>query len=184
MDMAATTYATSETKTTVHRAILFTDVVGSTEELERIGVDAWARVLDHHRRSVQAIVSSRRGVVSSFTGDGYMVAFDDVASGVDAALRLQWAMWAQRELAVRIGVASGAVLPMTTGNFLGLTVNRASRLCDACETGEVLIDEQSWRTATVELALEPLEAVAVAGRGFRTPIRARRAGPLSTGSLA
>ena len=184
MDMDAGTRPALDTSTTVMRAILFTDVVASTEELERMGVAAWSRAIDHHRRSLEAVVNSAGGVVASFTGDGYMVAFDDVPAGVASAFRLQWAMWAQRELAFRIGVSAGAVLPMDDGNYLGLSVNCASRLCDACEPGEVLIEASAWVHAASDLALPRLEPVSLQARGFRETIGAFRAKPLTYGSLA
>lgn len=181
--MATLVESTRSTPATVTRAILFTDVVRSTEALERMGVDAWADAIDHHRRSVAVVVGGAGGVVSAFTGDGYMVTFDDVAGATHSALRLQWALWAQRELGVRIGLAAGAVRPMADGNYLGLAVNRAARLCDACQRGEVLVDEVAWAQTVAQVALPPAEVVTLHSRGFRDPIRAVRSGPLTDGSL-
>lgn len=174
---------TSVTPTTVTRAIIFTDVVRSTETLEQMGVDAWAEAIEHHRRSIDAIVAAAGGVVAAFTGDGYMVAFDELPAAINSALRLQWALWAQRELGVRIGLAAGPVRPMQDGNYLGLAVNRASRLCDACGPGEVLIDRSAWVEAIAALTLPPAEVITLNSRGFREPIRAVRSRALSDGSL-
>lgn len=116
---------------TVQRTVLFTDIVHSAERLLRLGPEGWAAMIGHHRCSIEAVTSPVGGIVAGFTGDGFMVAFVSAASGVKAALRLQRAIWAQNELEVRIGVASGLVVPVEMGSYVGECVHRAARLCAA-----------------------------------------------------
>ena len=94
----------------VRRTVLFTDIVASTQELGRIGNEAWSEEVAVHRRSVEAVAAAHRGSVSNFTGDGFMVIFEAAAEGLRCALRLQYALVAQNRVDVRIGVASGDVV--------------------------------------------------------------------------
>ncbi len=164
--------------------MLFTDVVDSTRRLEGAGIDRWDDVIDHHRRSVAAVTAAHRGSVRTFTGDGFLVVFDDAGRGVSAALRLHYALWAQRELDVRIGVASGPVVPDEHLDVIGLCVHKAARLCAACEPGGVVIEEATYHAASASASLPPLIRGTLQLRGFRDVTRIRRAPAKEGASLA
>ena len=124
--------------------ILFTDIEGSTELIERLG-DAEAMVLvKEHNALVRQHVAACGGYEVKFRGDGFMLAFTSAASGLRCAIAIQheMEMFAKRhpdvEMRVAIGINAGEAVP--EGNdFLGTAVNIAARLSDAAHGGEVLV---------------------------------------------
>lgn len=168
----------------VDRTFLFTDIVGSTQQLESAGIREWAALIDHHRRSVRAVASVDQGTITGFTGDGFVVVFETEAAGVHAALRLQYALWVQRELDVRIGVAAGRVLPFQSETYVGLCIHRAARLCAACKPGEAIVEDTTYQRASKDRALPALPTRTLRVRGFKDPAAVRVSDPVSALQLA
>jgi class 3 adenylate cyclase len=59
--------------------VLFSDIVGSTEQQREVGDDAWTLERQTFEANAQAIIQRSRGRVVQFTGDGVMAAFDVLA---------------------------------------------------------------------------------------------------------
>jgi class 3 adenylate cyclase/tetratricopeptide (TPR) repeat protein len=122
--------------------VLFTDLVGSTEQAVR-----WGTAFDEARRAhdaaLRAVVRSHHGHVVKGTGDGVMATFASVADGVAAARAAQQAIHrlnARRpppELHIRVGLAVGDV-SMEDGDCYGEAVVQAARLCDLAAGDQVL----------------------------------------------
>lgn len=159
------------------RTVLFTDVARSTEILDALGDDGWFVLIDHHRRTMDAVISHHAGRLVGFSGDGYLGAFRYPWDGVSCALRLQLALTVQAELHVRIGVCSGPVRRLER-HYTGLTVHLASRLTDMCEAGEVLIAEHTYLDARFGCALPELERRVVDVRGLNEPRPVRCVRPI------
>lgn len=155
----------------LERTFLFTDIVASTEALERIGVREWSSLLDRHRRSIAVLAESHHGQVAAFLGDGFMVVFDDAAEAALCAIRLQYAFLAQDELRIRIGAESGEVVILANNHFVGLCIHTASRLCDSCEEGQVLLGDRCVELARASVALPQLKPVDLRLRGRSTLVR-------------
>src|SRR5947207_5000278 len=91
------------------RAVMFTDIVGSTEMTARLG-DAAALELGRVQDAlVRRGLAAHRGREVKHTGDGIMAVFDDVARAVRAAADIQWHFSAYNcdaaeSLSVRIGI--------------------------------------------------------------------------------
>src|SRR6478752_1827462 len=105
--------------------VLFTDLVGSTELLSRVGgvrADALRR---EHFGILRKAVHAAGGREVKTLGDGLMVVFDGVASALDAAVAMQQATTARPEgtepLSITIGVAVGDA-ELEDGDFFGLQV--------------------------------------------------------------
>ena len=60
-------------------AVLFTDIVASTERQARVGPREWSRLTDQHDAMVRAALGRHRGHEVKTTGDGFLATFD--ASG-------------------------------------------------------------------------------------------------------
>src|SRR5262249_40849154 len=58
------------------RAILVTDIVGSTAIVERIGDRAWVELLSAHDRAIREELVVFSGEEIDTTGDGFVVSFD------------------------------------------------------------------------------------------------------------
>ena len=67
------------------RAVMFTDIVGSTEMTARLGDTAALELVRAHDALVRRGLAAYRGREVKHTGDGIMAAFDDVAHAVRAA---------------------------------------------------------------------------------------------------
>jgi class 3 adenylate cyclase len=127
---------------TLLRAILFTDIVGSTERATREGDRAWRDLLvEHDDRAIGAIRAELGRAVKS-TGDGLLAVFEGPAQAVRAAFGIADAV---RELGIEIraGVHVGEI--ETRGDDVaGITVNIAARIEALAGGSEV------WVSGTVK----------------------------------
>ncbi len=125
--------------------IMFTDVVGSTEQRVRVG-DATAEELRReHDRMVAAATVRFGGVVVKGTGDGAMVAFNSAADALGAAIQVQQRVdrrnrAATERLELRLGLALGDV-QYDDGDLFGTPVVEAARICALADAGEILASE-------------------------------------------
>ncbi len=93
---------------TLLRAVLFTDIVGSTEHLARVGDKAWRElIVTHDDRSEHAIERFGGRLVKS-TGDGVLATFEGPAQAVRCAREIADSL---RELGleIRAGVHVGEI---------------------------------------------------------------------------
>lgn len=157
---------------TAFRAILFTDIVGSTELTSRLGDAASMQLIRRHDQIVRRALELTGGSEVKHTGDGIMASFTSVSRAVECAIDIQRALSDEPEerLSIRIGVAAGE--PVTENDDLfGSTVQLAARLCATADPGRILVS-----TAVRELSLgkgftfsEQAEADL---KGFSEPVRA------------
>ena len=125
------------------RAIMFTDIVGSTEMTARLGDREALELVRAHDALVRRGLDAHGGREVKHTGDGIMASFDQVANAVRAAADIQRRIAAfnadaAESLSVRIGIDAGD--PVTDGNDLfGATVQLASRLCSEAEADGILV---------------------------------------------
>jgi len=125
--------------------VMFTDLVGSTAERDRLGDAAADTVRRVHDHALREAIESCGGRIVKSTGDGFMAAFAGAADGVRAAVQCQRAAQrAARQAAtpfeIRIGVSVGDV-ELDAGDYFGLSVVQAARLCDAARGGEILVTD-------------------------------------------
>ena len=125
------------------RAIMFTDIVGSTAMTGRLGDTRAVEMVRAHDALVRRALNDRNGRVVKHTGDGIMASFDDPKACVDCARAIQQAFEAfnlasKEKLRVRIGIDVGE--PVADSNDLfGATVQMAARLCQAAEPDGILV---------------------------------------------
>jgi class 3 adenylate cyclase len=156
------------------RTIVFTDIVGSTAHLEKVGDDAAMETLREHNRIVRRVLEDHRGRVVKNTGDGFMLVFDSPSDAIRFTIQLQQALAAfsaespQRAIRIRIGINAGEPVS-EDGDLYGLAVNVAARLCDMAGSGEVLAS-----AAVVGLAMGKgfsfIDAGAMELKGLSAPI--------------
>ena len=125
------------------RAVMFIDIVGSTEMTARLGDSAALELVRAHdalvRRGLEAY--GRREI--KHTGDGIMASFDKAQNSVRVAADIQrrFAAYnadASETLSVRIGIDAGE--PVEDHNDLfGSTVQLASRLCSEAEANGIIV---------------------------------------------
>jgi class 3 adenylate cyclase/DNA-binding CsgD family transcriptional regulator len=125
---------------------LFTDLVGSTELLERLGDDAAETLRRSHFRILREAVTAAGGQEVKNLGDGLMVAFESAVGAVDCAVAIQRAVERHnrshpgRRLDVRVGLHVGEPI-RDEDDYFGHTVVVAKRLCDAAAGGQILASE-------------------------------------------
>jgi class 3 adenylate cyclase len=128
-----------------HRAILFTDIVGSTEMTARLGDRMATELIRAHDSIVRRCLAACEGREVKHTGDGIMAALPDSQRGVDCAIRIQrefrhYNQHSQEPIHVRIGLDSGE--PVEDSNDLfGATVQLAARLCTEAAADQILVSD-------------------------------------------
>src|SRR6218665_2634149 len=116
-----------------HRAVLFTDIVGSTEMTARLGDRMAAELVRAHHALVRVCLRQKAGREVKHTGDGIMAVFSMTPSAVDCAVEIQREFFRYNKdngepIHIRIGLDCGE--PVEDGNdFFGSTVQLAARLC-------------------------------------------------------
>jgi len=125
------------------RAIMFTDIVGSTEMTERLGDSAALELVRTHDALVRRGLEAYRGREIKHTGDGIMASFDKAPNAVRAAADIQrrfaaYNVQASETLSVRIGIDAGE--PVEDHNDLfGSTVQLAARLCSEAAANGIVV---------------------------------------------
>ena len=118
-------------------AILFTDIVGSTERASSLGDRQWRRLLETHDAVAHTVVEQHRGRLVKMTGDGILATFDGPGRAIRCALALSDAL---RPLGVEIrsGLHTGEV-EVRDSDIAGIGVHIAARVLDHASAGEVLV---------------------------------------------
>lgn len=118
-------------------AVLFTDLVGSTERAAAVGDESWKSVLDRHDASVRTIVGRSGGSVIKTTGDGVLALLPSAGVCLRAAVAVRRDL-ATEGLDVRIGVHIGDI-DRRGDDVSGLAVNIASRVMSKAGAGEIVV---------------------------------------------
>ena len=74
------------------RTVLFTDLVGHTEMMQRLGDDKGRAVLREYERITRNVLKQHSGTEVKTMGDGFMASFGSVTRAVECAVALQRAM--------------------------------------------------------------------------------------------
>jgi class 3 adenylate cyclase len=127
------------------RTILFTDIVGHTEMMQRLGDAKGRDLLREHERITRELLKAHGGAEVKTMGDGFMASFGSVTSAMDCAIALQRAFAAHTDsmpepLHVRVGLNAGEPIE-EDGDLFGATVILASRIAAKAGADEILIPE-------------------------------------------
>jgi len=120
-------------------AVLFTDIVGSTEKAVELGDHGWRRLVEQHHSTVRAILARYRGKEVDTAGDGFFAAFDGPARAVRCAQAIAEAV-SPLGLEIRAGLHAGEV--ETIGDKVGgIAVNIGARIGALAGASEVLVSQ-------------------------------------------
>ena len=125
------------------RIILFTDLQGSTDLVQRLGDEGAMRLLRIHDAIIREALARHAGREVKHTGDGIMASLDSVQGALQTAVDIQrgfadYNASHEPQLNVRIGISAGE--PVAEGDDLfGATVQLAARLCDYAEPGTIVV---------------------------------------------
>ena len=122
------------------RTVLFTDLVGHTEMMSRLGDERGRDVLREHERITREVLKASGGTEVKTMGDGFMASFGSVTRAVECAVALQKAFTEHdgEELNVRVGLNAGEPIE-EDGDLFGATVILASRIAAKAGGGEILV---------------------------------------------
>jgi class 3 adenylate cyclase len=118
-------------------SILLTDVVDSTATAERLGPEAWRRIVAAHYEQARRAIDRHNGAEVTTTGDGILATFDGAARAVRAASEIHRGA-EDLGIRVRAGVHTGEVEPVP-GNIQGMAVHIAARIAAAAQPGETYV---------------------------------------------
>jgi class 3 adenylate cyclase len=125
--------------------VLFTDLVGHTAMMSRLGDERGRDVLREHERITRDLLAANGGKEVKTMGDGFMASFTSVTKAVACAVALQKAFAERNEgadepLHVRVGLNAGEPIE-EDGDLFGATVILASRLAARADGGEILVSD-------------------------------------------
>ncbi len=137
--------APAPTTPTGTRTVLFTDIVGHTEMMQRLGDAKGRDVLREHERITRETLKQHGGAEVKTMGDGFMASFGSVTSAMECAIALQRAFAAHTDsmpepLHVRVGLNAGEPIE-EDGDLFGATVILASRIAAKAGAGEILVPD-------------------------------------------
>ena len=162
---------------TAFRAILFTDIEGSTALTMRLGDARAMGLLRAHDAIVRAALGTYGGNEVKHTGDGIMASFTSVTQAVQCAIAIQRKV-AERNteatdmLRLRVGVSCGE--PVTEeGDLFGAAVELAARLCGHGFAGGILVSS-AVREVCLGKGFEFEDRGSAELKGFEEPVRLYR----------
>lgn len=156
------------------RAIMFTDLAGSTQISSRHGDVRALEVLGHHDQIVREALSSNSGREIKHTGDGIFASFSYASTAVECAVQIQRAFGEpvrtdSEDGRVRIGISAGEPVSQHEDLF-GAAVNLASRICGQAKPGQILVSN-AVRELSVGKSITFKDRGPIALKGFDDPIR-------------
>jgi len=117
--------------------VMFTDIVGSTEQLAALGDRRWRDVLDDHYRRIRKAVERFGGQEVRTLGDGFLATFDGPARAIRCGREIADDV-DRLGIATRVGVHTGEV-ELLDGDLAGLAVHIGARVAAEAQPGEVLV---------------------------------------------
>jgi pimeloyl-ACP methyl ester carboxylesterase len=117
--------------------LLFTDIVGSTDLLSKLGDEGWGDALHKHNDEVRRCIETFSGREIKATGDGFLAMFDGPARAVQCAKAIKQAA-ENLGLSLRQGVHTGEC-EYDGVDLSGLAVHLASRIMDTAESDQILV---------------------------------------------
>ena len=117
--------------------LLFTDIVGSTELVQKLGNEGWRTLLARHHHIVREQVGDFRGREIDHAGDGFFLSFDKPGQAIACARSVRDSLSAIG-LTVRAGAHAGECEQSVEG-VVGVAVHVAARIAAIARPGEILL---------------------------------------------
>lgn len=118
-------------------AVLFTDIVGSTEQASNLGDRRWKALLSDFEDAARAQISRFRGREIFVRGDEFMVTFDGPTPAVGCALEIRGAS-ESLGVSVRTGIHVGEI-ERHGDDVTGIGVHIAARVMAEANAQEILV---------------------------------------------
>lgn len=119
------------------RAVMFTDIVGSTELAAQLHHKQWQRLLSEHYALLRREIELCGGRAVKAMGDGFLATFSEPEQAIRAAAEVLRSS-PSSGLAVRAGIHAGAVESLPD-DVRGIAVHIAARTCEQADQGQILV---------------------------------------------
>jgi class 3 adenylate cyclase len=168
------------------RAIMFTDMVGSTEMTAQLGDTMAVELLRAHDAIIRRCLEHHRGSEVKHLGDGIMASFVDAPASVACAIEIQEELASYNEISetpirVRIGIHAGEPVE-ESGDLFGSAVQMAARICDIAQADAILVSREVRNAcAGVDLGFAPAGFETL--KGFSEPVQLFSLAPDTMASL-
>jgi class 3 adenylate cyclase len=126
--------------TSAFRTICFTDLVGSTELLDRLGQSEYMVLLAENDLIIRSALIRSNGREVKHTGDGFMVVFEDVDKALGWSLDVRESFEQRSDLDVRLGIAAGEPVDRDDDIF-GAAVTMANRICSSAGPEQIFASD-------------------------------------------
>jgi class 3 adenylate cyclase len=126
--------------------LLFTDLVESSELVEKLGEDRANRIRRSYFRLVRMAARRYGGQEVKNLGDGLMVVFGSAVDAVSSGILIQQTVHQQNldapdfPLGVRVGLHAGEPI-RERDDYFGQPVVIAKRLCDSAQGGQIIVSD-------------------------------------------
>jgi class 3 adenylate cyclase len=117
--------------------VLFTDIVGSTERVAKLGDGPWRELLEEHHRLVRAELERFRGREIDTAGDGFLATFDGPARAIHCACAIRDSV-RSLGIEIRAGLHTGEC-ELVGEKVAGIAVHTAARVNGLAQPSEVLV---------------------------------------------
>lgn len=156
------------------RAIMFTDLEGSTQMISDSGDEKSMELLRIHNALTRDALRTHAGQEIKHTGDGFMASFTSAVSAVGCAIAIQKMIVEHNEehpntgMDLRIGISAGEPV-RNDSQLYGAAVNLAARLCAHAKPGSILV-AQVVRDLTVGKNIRYIDLGEFKAKGFEQPV--------------
>ena len=131
-------------------ALLFTDIVGSTERIVALGDERWRTVLENYRATVRRELARFGGREIDTAGDGFFATFERPSQAVRCAVALRDSLHAL-DLDSRLGLHVGEC-EMRGERVSGLNVVVAARIMATAKANEIAVSSELRDLAAADFA--------------------------------
>lgn len=158
------------------KTFMFTDIVTSTDLVGLIGDEAWGELLQWHDRELRSAFASYRGQEVNSTGDGFFVAFESAADGLECGVDIQRRLARHRREhgfapTVRIGLHTTEA-SRRGSDYQGRGVHVAARIGAAAAGAEILVSSAAVE-AMDSVRFDLSEPRQLALKGVEEPVEVR-----------
>jgi class 3 adenylate cyclase len=157
---------------TALRAIMFTDIEGSTDISTSHGDEIVVGMVRRHNEIVRGALDRFGGHEVKHTGDGLFASFLSVTKAVEATIAIQRGTAQSSEigppLAIKIGLSAGEPVEDSQDLF-GASVNLAARICAHAQGGQTLV-AGTIKDLAIGKDLHFVNQGAIGLKGFPDPV--------------
>ena len=154
------------------KALMFTDLSGSTSLVEAMGDAAWRDLSAWLDTELRRSFVEHAGREVDHAGDGFFVAFEGASNAIECAVTIQRRLQTHRRRhgyapQVRIGIHFGEV-QVDGSSLRGAAVHRAARLCAAARADTIVASREALEAS----GRQPAGLQKLVLKGIKEPVEA------------